>query len=65
MQTAGGRVVKTVGDGVICQFDEPDAAFRAGSQACASPSLMISVLVTPRRSSTMTTSPRATRRLFT
>ncbi len=29
MQTAGGAVVKTVGDGIICQFEGPDAAFRA------------------------------------
>ena len=32
MQAAGGRVVKTVGDGVICQFDEPDAAFHAACE---------------------------------
>ena len=34
-------------------------------QTPPSPSLMISVMVTPRRSSTTTTSPRATRRLLT
>jgi adenylate cyclase len=32
VQAAGGVVVKTVGDGIICQFDEPDAAFRAACE---------------------------------
>lgn len=32
VQGAGGVVVKTVGDGVICRFDEPDAAFRAACE---------------------------------
>ena len=36
-----------------------------GLRRCASPSLMISVMVTPSRSSTTTTSPRATSRLLT
>lgn len=32
VQAKGGVVVKTVGDGIICQFDEPDAAFRAACE---------------------------------
>jgi len=32
VHAAGGVVVKTVGDGIICQFDEPDAAFRAACE---------------------------------
>jgi adenylate cyclase len=29
---AGGAVVKTLGDGMVCQFGEPDAAFRAACE---------------------------------
>jgi adenylate cyclase len=32
VHAAGGVVVKTVGDGIICQFDEADAAFRAACE---------------------------------
>lgn len=32
VQSSGGRVVKTLGDGIICQFEEPDAAFRAACE---------------------------------
>jgi adenylate cyclase len=32
VQTAGGVVVKTVGDGMICDFGEADAAFRAACE---------------------------------
>ena len=32
VHAAGGVVVKTVGDGIICQFDAPDAAFRAACE---------------------------------
>ena len=32
VEAAGGMVVKTVGDGVICQFDRPEAAFRAAGE---------------------------------
>ncbi len=32
VQNAGGAVVKTVGDGIICQFPEPDGAFRAACE---------------------------------
>ena len=32
MKAAGGAVVKTLGDGMVCQFREPDAAYHA---ACA------------------------------
>jgi class 3 adenylate cyclase len=32
VQASGGVVVKTVGDGVICQFEQPDAAFRAACE---------------------------------
>jgi len=32
VNAAGGVIVKNLGDGVVCQFGEPDAAFRA---ACA------------------------------
>ena len=32
MQTAGGEVVKTVGDGLISQFEQPDAAFRTACE---------------------------------
>jgi adenylate cyclase len=32
VKAAGGSVVKTLGDGMVCQFHEPDAAFNA---ACA------------------------------
>jgi adenylate cyclase len=32
VHAAGGRVVKSLGDGVICLFDEADAAFRAACE---------------------------------
>ena len=32
VKTAGGVIVKNLGDGVVCEFQQPDAAFRA---ACA------------------------------
>ena len=32
VQAAGGRVVKTVGDGIICQFEDPERAFRAACE---------------------------------
>jgi adenylate cyclase len=32
VQADGGIVVKTVGDGIICQFDQPDAAFRTACE---------------------------------
>ena len=32
VQASGGVVVKTVGDGMICEFEQPDAAFRAACE---------------------------------
>jgi len=32
VQADGGVVVKTVGDGLICQFEQPDAAFRVACE---------------------------------
>ena len=32
VQAGGGAVVKTVGDGMICEFAEPEAAFRAACE---------------------------------
>lgn len=32
MQAVGGEVVKTLGDGMICEFREPDPAFRAACE---------------------------------
>ena len=32
VRTNGGRLVKTMGDGMVCQFKEPDGAFRAACE---------------------------------
>jgi adenylate cyclase len=32
VRTNGGRLVKTLGDGMVCQFKEPDGAFRAACE---------------------------------
>ena len=55
VEAAGGNVVKTLGDGMVCQFPGVDAAFRAacamqegvtGAHADAGPKMMIKVSFT-------------------
>ncbi|HSA72086.1 MAG TPA: adenylate/guanylate cyclase domain-containing protein [Burkholderiales bacterium] len=55
VEAAGGNVVKTLGDGMVCQFPGTDAAFRAacamqegvtGAHADAGPKMMIKVSFT-------------------
>jgi class 3 adenylate cyclase len=55
VQAAGGEVVKTLGDGMVCRFPRADAAFRAacamqegvtGTHADAGPKMMIKVSFT-------------------
>ena len=59
-----GGGMKLSAQGAYNQNSHGFAPSLPGTQA-ESPSLMISVMVTPSRSSTTTTSPRATRRLLT